>query len=447
MRCCLAGTFFVLGTLGGFTIHAQPSKPISIEAALAFEKSLHAVEKAPFPTMEKLFTQPVNKKIPCKLPTTFKQIASNNFKAYWDGQCKNGYAFGLGRDIAISDTHHIEEITVHDGTGNDYNNSVSVFYDFVKGVVDYEVRGPQYPAMVFLKESIVNSMEGLNLFYEVGKLDKEGNIQSLYFSPFMRWRTSYNVDRQVVYKFTEDALSAFADTTAPTAVAEVLDAKTGSVGGVTMVRFGKDHIQHFLIEGSRKNPVIAPTDYVEHLNGKLLEVNNAVASAKVDRAQQMEREYLYFACNKKQSISGLDKETAYKICTWRDQFKVPYENASNKYKQELEQLKHKAEIAEQQRQTQQQQLTASRQIAEQQRIANQQLAAQQDALNRQKSQQEMRDLGNGIGQWGQQMQNAGQQMLQSVQQQSSSTPQFMPFAPLGGSRINCVTISPVTNCR
>lgn len=453
MHYCLTIAFLALGVLGGFTVHAQPSKPISLQDALAFEESLKAIETKPVPVREKLFTQPFNKKVPCKLPTSSDQLARSNFRAYWDGQCKNGFAFGLGRDIAISDTHHVEEITVHDGAGNEFQNSASVIYDFVKGEVHYLVPGPEYPTRVFLKESISIAMSGLNIFYEAGRVDKEGNRQLLQFSPFMRWRTFYNINQRVVYKFTDDTLSAFVEPAALTATAEVLDPKTGSVGGVAMVIFGKDQVQHFMVEGAHKSPVIAPADYVAHLNSKLTDVNNAVASAKVDRAQQLEREYLYFACNGKHSISGLDKEISSKICTWRDQFKVPYESASNKYRHELEQLKRKAELAEQQRQTQQQQLAASRQVAEQQRIAQQQqriaqqqLAAQQDALNKQQSQQEMRDLVNGISQWGQQMQSAGQQMLQSVQRQSSP-PQVMPFAPFGGGSINCVTISPVTNCR
>lgn len=56
---------------------------------------------------EKLYTQPVNKTEPCKLPTDKSQLERNNFRAYWDGTCKNGYAYGLGRDIALSDTHHL----------------------------------------------------------------------------------------------------------------------------------------------------------------------------------------------------------------------------------------------------------------------------------------------------------------------------------------------------
>jgi len=112
---------------------------ISYEEASEFENSLRAREKAPI-SLDRVFTQPVNKTEPCKLPSSPDQLARDNFRAYWDGDCKNGFAYGLGRDIAISDTHHYEEITIHDGTGDNWSQP-RVFYDFVNNFVRYAVGG------------------------------------------------------------------------------------------------------------------------------------------------------------------------------------------------------------------------------------------------------------------------------------------------------------------
>ena len=122
----------------GCASSGQHSRSISYDEASVFEKSLQAQE-APSPQMpEILYTQPVNKKVPCKLPTSKEQLARSNFRAYWDGQCKDGYAYGLGRDIAISDTHHVEEITIHKGNA-DYANTPMVDYDFVNNTVEYRM--------------------------------------------------------------------------------------------------------------------------------------------------------------------------------------------------------------------------------------------------------------------------------------------------------------------
>ena len=105
-------------------------KAINYQEASEFERSLLARPAAAPPPPEKLYVQPANKTEPCKLPTTRDQLERPNFRAYWDGECRNGFAFGLGRDIAMSDTHHVEEITIHDGTGGDWS-APRVDYDFV----------------------------------------------------------------------------------------------------------------------------------------------------------------------------------------------------------------------------------------------------------------------------------------------------------------------------
>lgn len=445
MRASFIRALCVLSATSCAVAFAQPVKSISFADATSFENSLLAKDRPPIERPEKVYSQPVNKKIPCKLPSSSDQLARNNFRSYWDGQCKNGYAFGLGRDIAISDTHHVEEITTHNGTDDDYTNRASVYYDFVNGFVGYRVHGEKFPAHVAFAEHINNSNYDLQVDYVVAKVDEDGRVLSNTFSPFRFERVYSNSTRGVEYKFIDHVLPHLAEASAPTAVAEVINAKTGSGGGVAIVRFGKSHINHFLVEGTQRTPVKAPDEYVSHLNAKLAEVTAVIPTINVESARKIEREYLYFACSGKHSISGLDKKISSKICTWRDQFKSPYKNAENKFKQELERLQQKVELAEQQKRSQEQEQARYRQLAEERQAAQQQLAAQQDALNRRQEQQEMRELGNAIGQWGQQMQFAGQQMLQSVQRQP--TPQLMPFSPLGGNRINCVTVSNVTNCR
>ena len=38
-------------------------------------------------------------------------IDEPNFKAFWDGSCKNGKATGIGLDIGTSDLNHVDELT------------------------------------------------------------------------------------------------------------------------------------------------------------------------------------------------------------------------------------------------------------------------------------------------------------------------------------------------
>ena len=242
-------------------------------------------------------------------------------------------------------------------------------------------------------------------------------------------RIFVNVGGQVVYKFSDNSSMPVVNDSAIIFAAGILDPKTNSAGGVGIARYGNGQVRHFLMKGTSPELVTLPVEYRSHMDEKYKAVLNAQkkANADIERVRQMEREYLYMACNGKHIIDGLDKETSIKICTWRDQFKAPYEKAVAKYTRELEQLKQQAEVAKNARQ------------------AQQQVALQQQQLEQQQSQRALQESLNTLVQMGQQTQNSGQQMMQAVM--SQPPPQLTPMTPLGGNRVNCITVGAITSCR
>lgn len=102
------------------------------------------------------------------------------------------------------------------------------------------------------------------------------------------------------------------------------------------------------------------------------------AYSNLERARQIEREYLYLACNGKHTIDGLEVEIATKICSWRSQFKAPYEKSLAKYTSDMESLRLRAETAAQQR------------------LAQQPNDLQQRRLQQQQSQAEIQQLANAL---------------------------------------------------
>ena len=183
--------------------------------------------------------------------------------------------------------------------------------------------------------------------------------------------------------------------------------------------------------GALPENVVLPPEYTNELGGKIKSVQDALASAQsnLERVRQMEREYLYLACNGKHSIDGLDNQMATKICTWRGQFKAPYEKALAKYTSDMDALKQKAEAATQQR------------------LAQQQIDAQQTRLQQQQNQLQVQQITNALNQLGLQMQNSSQQMLNNTINQPTPQVNFTPFTAPGGNSIRCVTVGSVTNCR
>ena len=218
-------------------------RTMSYEEAAAFENSLLARGRQPIKPLEDIFTQPVNKTEPCKLHTTQDQLERKNFRAYWDGDCKNGFAYGLGRDIAISETHHVEEITIHGGNGEFNANEPWVMYDFVNNMTAHGVRGETYPATSGMNQIIKNDPANFTINFYVGLTDESGNQRLLQTSPFDPTKFYINGQGSVGYRLT-DLTEVPAASNQFSKGIEILDAKTGTAGGVRIVQFRNGAVEH-----------------------------------------------------------------------------------------------------------------------------------------------------------------------------------------------------------
>jgi len=326
----------------------------------------------------------------------------------------------------MSDTHHVEEITIHDGTGGDWS-APRVLYDFVNNLVFYAVGGSHFPTVTQLAEKMDQSANGFDALQTLSVTDENGNsyfIRSSPFNPQRNYALTQN-HGSLAFKFSDNSAAPVVNSNAATFTVEIIDPKTNMPGGVAVVRYANGTVGHFKLVNGRPEPVRLPTAYTEHLQSKYQEIATATAkaSATLQRAQQIEREYLYKACNGKGSVRDLDQADYTRICTWRDQFKEPYAVASANYQRQLESLQQRAATAEQQRQIQQQ------------------IAMQQYMLQQQRNQQAWND----ISQANRQLQQQTQQTLQGVQ--SWQAPQVQPITPPGGNRVICNTIGTITTCR
>lgn len=406
--------------------HASQPRTITYEQASAFENSLLARQPITHATSPMLYVQPINKKEACKLPTTQNQLDRGNFRAYWDGDCKNGFAFGLGRDIAISDTHHIEEIIVHNGRADDWSGP-KVDYDYVNNVVHYAVGGPKAPAATELAEKFENAVSGFNAYYNLVVTDESGNALVLQTSAFNPEKIYlYNKsDGLISYKFIDHTAAPSADQNATTFTAEVVDPQRKATGGAAIVSYANGSVRDFLLVNGRPELTSFPVTYADHLRAKYQAIldSTSQAHASLQAAYQIEREYLFKACNGKSGIDGMDNTSYTKICTWRDEFKKPYAVALANYQEHLESVKQQATTAQQQHQVQQQ------------------IALQQQMLRQQQNQQTW----NEVNQASQQLQQRTQQILQGVN--SWQAPRAQPITPPGGTKVICHTIGSITTCQ
>ena len=411
--------------LTGCASSGGPRK-VTYEEASAFERSLTARAKKP-PQHEYVYTQPVNKSEPCRLPSSQEQLTRPKFRAYWDGDCKNGSAYGLGRDISISDTHHYEEITIHDGTGDNWSQP-RVFYDFVNNFVRYAVGGAKMPASTEIQENYINSYSGFSASQSISVVDQSGNASILQTSPFntQRFYLSTNIDNAFIFRFSDNAAGPVINPNTATFAVELFDPQANTRGGFAIARYPNGEVRHFrIVNGGFGEVVALPAEYVSHIESVYQTVGRSVAGAipALQAAQQIEREYLFKVCNGKGSIAGLDQVAYSKVCTWRDQFKAPYAAASARFQQQLESMKAQAATAEQQRQVQQQ------------------IAMQQQMLRQQQNQQ----ASNEIARAGEQIRQSTLQMIQTTN--SWQAPQFQPLSAPSRNVAVCYTIGSIVTCQ
>lgn len=306
---------------------------------------------------ERLYTQPVNKTEPCKVPTNKKQLERKNFRAYWDGDCKGGYAYGLGREIALSDTHHLEEVTVYKGNG-DSNGQPFVVVDYVQNRSIYAVKGVDDGSDSGSIENITFKNTDFSVEYTVFSTDGKGRSRFFKSSPFAPTKFIVNRSHGNPDYVLED-FSEFPDTSLNQAEMAIYAANpiTGRPIGFRIVHFRGGAIQHQKLAADGKTAVELvelPQEYIAKVSEAISEAQAAMqkASADASKAQQMEREYLHMACAAGYSIKGVppkDMGIARQICTWREQWKEPFAKAEAKYKQEMEQKRQDIAQSEQQR--------------------------------------------------------------------------------------------------
>lgn len=411
---------------------------VSMAEVVASENQIITAKRSQLapPPPEKLYTQPVNKTEPCKLPTSKEQLERKNSRSYWDGDCKDGYAYGLGRDIALSDTHHVEEITIYNGDG-DSNGQPWRVIDYVQNRGAYGVRGAAFPATAGYNEFITNNSTNFSIRYVAGATDNQGNLRYLDSSSFSPVKVIVNQSHgNPVYVLMDySALPATSDQAQMVLFAA--DPATQKPLGFRIVRFRNGVTQHqkLAADGSIAELVQLPPEYIAQLQEKIGEVQAAVqkASADATKARQIEREYLHMACAADYSIQGVpakDMEIARQVCTWRDQWKEPYAKAEAKYKQEMWQKQQEVAQAEQQRAyIAAQQAQAAAQQAQAAAVQYAALEASMTQMN-QTLQQQNNNTMQQVNQMNQQLQDQNNQMMKSWAPQQSTT----TFCQTVGSR-------------
>lgn len=403
----------------------QSLKSISYDQAMDFENKARASYVAPqLPAgiYDKHYAQPLNKKEACLVPMAKQFSEEPNFKSYWHGECKSGYAYGLGRDFMVSDIRTIEDITVYAEGAKSYDgrNSVMIDYSANKWVHISSIGEPQ-TGMYTSERSFTKEGTFLNVKGYFQLPDKVIQFYSLPGSkyPFLNVRAKQG---NVGYEL--QSLGVL-----PNSILRYTIQTTSNSGKAPFIAYSYKNGQFMAASnnGGSTQLMELPENYRLYLESKLSDAMQVapVVDQRIAAVREMEERYLQNVCKADIQVpAGIPADVFTRICQFRTDIDSRLTRAIAKADTELD--------------------SQNFQLGQQNAQAS--AAARQQQQARAQSMQELQTAIDGFNQSAQQW---NQNAAQSVQSTSRiSVPQVQSFEQPRSTIIHCNRVTDnMVNCR
>jgi hypothetical protein len=401
---------------------SAPTVPmVSEQEAQIFIAKIETPSFQPEPDHVIVWKQAENKKESCKL--FMGSTPDRKFwewpetKITWDGQCKDGYAYGLGREFL--DTRDGLSSTLATYPGGEKEPLYEATTNFDKGEVvvgDLEARKVmaikvQQSPLPFAMNSSFSNSDG---HYDYVKGDVLGGSGTALIKSFRNGFT---------YKFFK-----VSDPTIPLDFSmEVL--KDGQPSGYRILKFKNGALQAISLLGPQPQLVGLPASLVNFYNAQYQEILQKLGETKpaYDQALVTIERYKRTICGKTDKVDFVDQEKYRLICS---------ENGDlQPYKDQI------AQVLSEQKSRQAQQANAAAAEADRQvRMAQANAQAQNNSMR--DLTQSMNDFSNSMNSYSQGMMNTVQQNNYQMQQNNQGF-QAQPQT----YDTNCVHVANVINCK
>jgi len=313
--------FVVLSTLVFLSgCSSTPTLPVISDAdAFKVERKLLSIQKelkTDFLARVKdraitIWIQPANKTESCKVSIDYDEESGNftldsNFKMYWDGECKNGYANGLGRMFFKGTLIDSKVLAI-------YHGKEETPQEFVR---TYDLSGTtkkgDFENGYYVKRVITDNNVEFNVTFQSGRLSPMPHLDIdiftawSYSSPFSdakNYRKNYSTFSYNFFEGRPNWKFIFTMT----------DSENQAVG--YGVGEGKDgRTRHVEYPGLRK--VSLPKSYLSRVSQIHLEIKEAVNKANyaAKKADKAIKQYTDKICKKSVSVNFIDNNEYKKIC-------------------------------------------------------------------------------------------------------------------------------------
>lgn len=257
--------------------------------------------------------QAANKIEQCKLFVGYNpyndRTSKEGYKIFWDGKCKDGYAYGLGREMERGPLISLDAIAIYKGGKNkpEYfiqkNNlsNVTLEGDINNG----------YFVKTYIKDDGIN----FDIHYEYGHFPTNSDAirSTTIYSPFsdrIRFAMIYPNFAYIFDDYSKDEFASFKFTAA-------LMNRQLKLNGYSFVVY-KNHNAYGVEfqNGKLIRKVFLPKEYLKHLTNVLDEIKKAgkIALLKQKQALIVKQQYKNGICKNNVKVTFMDNKEYKNIC-------------------------------------------------------------------------------------------------------------------------------------
>lgn len=384
--------------------------------ALKYEKEyLAEIESLTFSFSSTIkWVQPSNKNEPCKVyvghaPDNDK-TEDENYKIFWDGDCKDGYAYGLGREFERGTVLNMDALAIYQGT------SVAPKYYIQKYNIDNKTQEGDITNGYYVETIITDENLNFNINFISGFMGSSSKPYRLviFSSPF-----EDNIVLQKQYPYFAYRLFDMSNNEFEQIKCQFdMLGSNGSRNyyGFTTPKYGQTASGE-IIGGKPIRRVQLPKSYFSKIGQIFNEVSQASQKAKEAQkeALRVKKQYISKICKDSVRVTFIDNSEYKAICNESENNNLK-EKIENKFAQINSQKQQKREQLNQQK-------IVDAQVAQAQAEQRQAAAAARSAaaVEQANNMQSWQNLNN-------QIQNTTNQILQ--QSNSYSYPSIAPFSGL-----------------
>lgn len=328
--------------------------------------------------------QAANKKEACKLYVGYNpnddRTLKSDFKIFWDGSCKNGYAYGLGREFERGFLTNMDAIGLYSG------GEKKPEYFIQKDNLENKTEEGDINNGNFVITTIKDDGLNFDITYQYGHFQREVKDNEYYifsspFSPNIRYIKGFNNYGYVIDDISRNEFDN------RNYNLDIKDLKTGKYNGFSFVTLKNGSINSGeIVNGSLIRRVQLPQSYLNNANNILSEIKNAgqVALDTQKKALMVKQQYKDNICKDSVKVDFIDNNEYKAIC-----------NENEKIAQLKIKIDAKLAQIEQQNQAKRQQQNQQRviQVQEAQAMAAQRQAAAAETAN---FNQSLQNLNNNL---------------------------------------------------